>query len=310
MPPTDSGRQRTLADVVARHARALDDAGVSSPEVDARLLARHVMGLGTAGIHTTALPPGGVLAELDDLVRRRAERTPLQLLTGVTWFRFLRVACRPGVFIPRPETEVVAGLAIDAAKAAGDRPLVVEPCTGTGVIALSVAAEVAGARVVASDRSPAAVELAGINLEHVREGHGDVSGLAPGATCEIVAGDLLDGVDPSLRGQVDVLVANPPYLPAGDRGSWAPEVAEHDPEPALVGGEDGHEVVDALLAAAVGWLAPGGMVVVEIDQRRGSDAAAVARGVGLTDVTIEKDLTGADRAVVGRRRHAAPPETP
>ena len=303
LPSTDADEVRSVADLVLHHARALAAAGVPTPEVDARLLTRHVLGLDTNGIRTAPLPPDEVLAELDELVRRRAERVPLQLLTGATWFRFLRLECRPGVFIPRPETEVVAGLAIEAARVAGDHPLVVEPCTGTGAIALAVACEVPGAQVLATDRSPDAVALAQDNLRHVHAGRADVPGMAAGATCDILAGDLLDPLPRELQGRVDVLVSNPPYLPTRDRERWEPEVADHDPFAALVGGEDGHEVVDALLDAAATWLAPGGVVVLEIDERRGRDAAEAARGAGLTDVVIEKDLTGADRAVVARRPH-------
>lgn len=302
-PAERSPGVRSLVDTVAAHGRTLAAAGVPSPEVDANLLARHVLGLGPAGIRTAAAPDRAALAELDRLVQRRAERIPLQLLTGATWFRFLRLECRPGVFIPRPETEIVAGLAVDAARVAGDRPVVVEPGTGTGAIALSLAAEVPGAQVVATDRCEAAVGLARDNLAHVRAGRADVGGLAPGASCAIVPGDLLTPVDAGLRGHVDVLVSNPPYLPAGDRSTWEREVVEHDPDGALVGGEDGHELVDELLEAAMTWLAPGGVVVVEIDERRGRDAQRAAKRAGLTDVAIEKDLTGADRAVRGRRPH-------
>src|SRR5690606_38203525 len=115
---------------------------------------------------------------------------------------------------------------------------------------------------------------------------------------EILHGDLLEPLRspgahqawaPHLRGGLDVLVSNPPYLPASDRGSWQPEVAGHDPDRALVGGEDGHEVVDRLLRAAATWLRPGGLVVVEIDERRGSDARATATAAGLVDVRIVAD---------------------
>ncbi len=157
--------------------------------------------------------------------------------------------------------------------------------------------------MVASDRSTDAVALARTNLDHVRAGRADVDGLADGATCEFLLGDLLEPLPSRLQGHVDVLVANPPYLPARDRHGWEPEVADHDPDAALVGGDDGHEVVDALLAAATTWLAPGGVVVLEIDERRGADAERTARRLGLTDVAVEKDLTGADRAIVGRRPH-------
>jgi release factor glutamine methyltransferase len=273
-------------------ATQLAAAGIETPEVDARWLVDHVTEL-------TGSCTGCGAALLDGLVARRIAREPVQVVIGRTWFRELELACEAGVFVPRPETEVVAGLAIDAARGDRPSPLVVEPCTGTGAIALSVAVEVPGVRVVATDVHPSAVALARRNLERVRAGTAGAALVAREVT--VLEGDLLTPVAPELCGEVDVLVANPPYLPASDRGTWLPEVGDHDPDRALVGGPDGHEVVDALLGAARDWLRPGGTVVVEIDERRGDDAAAAADRAGLTAVRIEPDLTGRPRAVVARR---------
>lgn len=303
------------APVVAAVARRLAMAGVPSPDVDARWLVDHV-------VEVAGDPVGCGAALLDGLVARRCRREPVQQIIGRTWFRRLELACAPGVFIPRPETEVVAGLAIaaaadavraatpsDALDAAGDAPprapiRIVEPCTGTGAIALSIGVEVAGVQIVAGDVDPAAVELATTNLARVHEGRAGTR-LAPDSSVRIVSGELLAGVDPTWRGSVAVLVANPPYLPDADRVGWEPEVADHDPDRALVGGEDGHEVVDALLVAAGHWLRPGGTVIVEIDERRGDDARRAARAAGLIDVDVRPDLTGADRALVARRPEPA-----
>jgi release factor glutamine methyltransferase len=291
-----------------RHAAAIREvsvrlaaAGIPSPHVDARWLVDHV-------VEVAGDPVGCGAALLDGLVARRLRREPLQQVIGRTWFRRLELRCAPGVFVPRPETEIVAGLAIAAAQAAQavhaaqheKRIRVVEACTGTGAIALSIAVEVPDVELVAGDIEPAAVELAAVNLARVHDGVAGAA-MAPGTSVSIVASELLDGIDPSWRGHLDVLVANPPYLPAGDRTSWEPEVAEHDPDRALIGGPDGHEVVDALLGLAADWLAPGGAVVLEIDERRGADAMAAADAAGLVEVRIEPDLTGADRAVAARR---------
>lgn len=296
--------QRRLHDLVEEHRATLAAAGVASPEHDALALARAVLGLGTAGVRTAPLPDREAQARLAELVRRRADREPLQHLLGVTWFRHLRLICRPGVFVPRPETEVVAGLAIGAARGL-QSPLVVEPCTGTGAIALSVAAEVPGARVLATELDPAAAALARENLTALERGEAEVPGPARGATCRILDGDLLDPVDPSLRGSVDVLVSNPPYLPVAVRGELPPEVAEHDPALALYGGQDGLEVVDRLIEAAAEWLRPGGTLVVEIDERRADEVRRRAEGEALAEARIEPDLTGAPRVLVARRRAAA-----
>jgi release factor glutamine methyltransferase len=279
------------AEVERRVAAKLARAGVATPAADARWLVDHV-------VEVAGSCRGCGAALLDGLVARRVAREPVQLVVGRTWFRELELVCRAGVFVPRPETEVVAGLAIDAARRT-PAAVVVEPCTGTGAIALAVATEVDGARVYAADVDDAAVALARENLDRVRAGTAGADLRAASVT--LVAGPLLDAFPAALRGRVDVLVANPPYLPAADRGSWEPEVAAHDPDRALVGGPDGHEVVDELLALAPGWLAPGGTVVLEIDERRGAEAATVARDVGLVDVRVLPDLTGAERAVVARR---------
>jgi release factor glutamine methyltransferase len=288
------GRPPVDAEVVRRVTSRLEAAGVPNAAVDARLLVEHV-------VETFGAAAGCGGSVLDGLVDRRASRVPLQQVVGRTWFRTLELACAPGVFVPRPETEIVAGVAIDAARSAGAAPRVVEACTGSGAIACSLVAEVAGVEVAATELHAVSADLARHNLDRTLAGVADPAGPAPGARGEVLLGDLLDPVDPSWRGTLDVLVANPPYLPAADRGSWDPEVADHDPDAALVGGPDGHEVVDRLLELATGWLRPGGTVVVEIDDRRGEDAEVAGRVAGLVDVRIVPDLTGRDRAVVARR---------
>lgn len=290
-PPVDPALLRAVA------AR-LEAAGVPSPQVDALRLLEHV--LAVAGPRALEVHPRGVggcgVALLDGLVARRIGREPLQLVLGRTWFRTVELRCAPGVFIPRPETEVVAGVAIEAARAAGARPRVVEVGTGTGAIACALVAEVDGVELLATEREETAVAVAADNLERTLGGHaGD--GPAPGAQGRVLHGATLDPVPRAWRGTLDVLVSNPPYLPASDRGTWEPEVTDHDPEGALIGGADGHEMVDLLLREAAGWLAPGGTVVVEIDERRGEDALRSAEGCGLVDARLVVDLTGRDRAV-------------
>lgn len=282
-------------DVVRRVAARLEAGGVPNAAVDARLLVEHVVEV--AGVTAGC---GGAL--LDGLVARRAARVPLQQVIGRTWFRTLELTCAPGVFVPRPETEIVAGVAIDAARTADrDRPRVVDVGTGSGAIACAVAAEVPGVDVVATERDPLAVALADVNAQRLRDGRAVAGGPARGATVTVLGGSLLDPVPPAWRGKVDVLVSNPPYLPAADRGTWAPEVGGHDPDAALVGGPDGHEVVDRLLQLAGEWLRPGGTAVIEIDDRRGRDATTAAREAGLLQVRLVPDLTGRDRAVVAER---------
>lgn len=279
-------------------ADRLEAAGVPTPEVDARLLL-DVMEERFGDLSRCDR------AVLDGMVARRAAREPLQAVLGRTTFRWVDVEVAPGVFIPRPETEVVAGLAIAACDGI-EAPLVAEPCTGTGAIACALLTEVPGVRVVATDASIEAVELARRNVRRVLAGEASPPDRRPqdGADAEVVHGHLLDALQqlaPTVLGTIDVLVANPPYLPASDAPRMAPEVVGHDPHDALFGGDDGHEVVAQLLGAAMVWLRPGGTVVLEIDDRRGADAARAAEQAGLSDVRIEPDLAGRDRAVVARR---------
>lgn len=309
MTGTGSRRRWELLEDVATR---LDAAGVPSPDADARWIIDEMEARFGADLSRCDR------LVLDALVERRAAREPLQLVLGHTTFRWVELACRPGVFVPRPETEVVAGVAIDAARASGPSPRVVEPCTGTGAIACAVASEVPGVEVFASDRSAGAVGLARENVAALQAGTAPTPWRpgpwpAPGAHVDVRQAELLEAVPEDWTGTVDVLVANPPYLPEQDMGTWAPEVGDHDPPEALVAGSDGHEVVDALLAAAPALLRPGGTVVVEIDDRRGPDAIAAATAAGLVDVDLVRDLTGRDRAVVGhalRHRQHDPTDFP
>lgn len=283
---TAPARDRTqpVMDLVRRHAARLTRAGVPSPDHDASALAAHVLELAPSDLRitTTTDVTQTHLDRLAALVERRAERVPLQHLTGAAGFRTITLACRPGVFVPRPETEVLAGLAIEAV---GPSPLVVEPCTGTGAVALSIATEVPQATVIATDRAPEAVELARCNAERL------------GLDVEVLHGDLLEPVDPALRRRVDVLVANPPYLTPSELDACDPEVRQHDPEGALVAGPTGHEITDRLIAAAPAWLRPGGTVLLEVAEARAAQVADRMRTAGLVDVAVVDDLTGRERIV-------------
>jgi len=288
------------ADVVAR----LRAAGVPSPEVDARWLVE-----AASGSDPRRTPDGLVDADtqrrLSELVARRCAREPLQLVLGTTAFHDLELQCRPGVFVPRPETEVLADIALELVRAraterardadAAGPVVLLEPCCGTGAVGLAVACSTADAVVTIADRSPVATALAAQNRAAL-EAAGRLR-----CPVEVRSGSLMDAFDPAVRGHVDVLVANPPYLPLSDLALLEPEVAWHDPHEALFGGPEGHEIVDGLLDLAAEWLAPGGAIVLEVDARRCAEAVAHARRVGLVDVGSRRDLTGADRFVLARR---------
>lgn len=278
----------TIVEAVAQIRHRLAAAGVPTPQVDAELLVRHVTGWSRSTLTMRAADPADpqVLGDLEPLVARRERREPLQLIVGTVGFRYLELEVRPGVFIPRPETEVLAGEAVARVPAGG---IVLEPCTGTGAVACAVATETQAGSVVATDISEAAVALASSNAARLN------------ASVTVLLGDLLAPVPPELRGRVDVLVSNPPYLATGELAGREPEVVGWDPHEALVSGATGSEATDRLIDLARTWLCPGGWLLLELDSSRAAATAARARDAGLDEVAVVADLTGVDRVVVARR---------
>jgi release factor glutamine methyltransferase len=289
----------TELSAVLRAARArLAAARVATPGPDADQLAAHVLGLRPGEVAAAAvrgLRIGDAEAErLQELVTARAQRVPLQHLTGRAGFRTVEVAVGPGVFVPRPETEVVAGLAVDEAlRLAGHAPVVVDLCTGSGAVAIALAVEVPAASVTAVELDPLAHAWARRNVD----------ALAP--RVDLRLGDAVGadtGVAADLAGTVHVVVANPPYIPSGAR-PVDPEVADHDPPRALYGGgADGLDVPRGVVAAAAGLLVPGGLLVMEHADGQGQATRALVAGPGWDDVRTVADLTGRPRALVARRR--------
>lgn len=235
--------------------------------------------------------PDDAAARFAALVAERAARVPLQHLTGSAAFRFLELSVGPGVFVPRPETELIAGWVLDRI-AGSDRPRVVDLGSGSGAIALSVAHEHPGARVVAVERDAGAIEWTRHNAA-VRAAAGDTP-------VEVLVGDMTDdGLLPALDGAVDVVVSNPPYVPDGAR--LPREVADHDPPLALWGGPDGLDVVRGLLRTAARLLRPGGWLGIEHADVQGAALPALVRAAGSwTDVADHRDLAGRPRFTTAR----------
>ncbi|MFC8522411.1 peptide chain release factor N(5)-glutamine methyltransferase [Pseudarthrobacter sp. NPDC057230] len=275
------GPGQSLADAVSEATAILRDAGVPSPRVDAELLADHLLNVGLGRLRAMMLGDAPAPEDYEALVAERAGRTPLQHITGVAHFRYLELAVGPGVFIPRPETESVVQLAIDHVKDM-QRPRIVDLGTGSGAIAGSIAHEVPGAEVHAVEFSPFAHSWAAKNL-------------AP-LGVNLVLGDLRDAF-PELNGTVDVVVSNPPYIPA-EAIPNEPEVALHDPPEALYGGgADGMELPTAAAASAARLLRPGGYFVMEhAEVQSGWIAAMLARTGSWTAITTHLDLNGKERA--------------
>jgi release factor glutamine methyltransferase len=285
-PAAQSLPAQSLAEAVREATELLTEAGVPSPRVDAELLADHLLGVGLGRLRAMMLGDAPAPAGYTELVAERATRIPLQHITGVAHFRYLQLAVGPGVFIPRPETESVVQLVIDRLRAlerAGVvRPKVVDLGTGSGAIAGSIAHEVPEAEVFAVEFSEFAHAWAAKNLRPL------------GVT--LLLGDLRNAL-PELNGTFDVVVSNPPYIPA-EAIPNEPEVALHDPPEALYGGgADGMELPTAAAASAARLLVPGGYFVMEHAEVQAGWISTMLKRTGLwTDVTTQFDLNGKERA--------------
>lgn len=285
----------SLRSAIGEAVQRLHAAGVDSPHWDAEQLAAHVL-----GVPRTSLP---VIPTLDAvqydvfqaLIDRRCAREPLQHIVGSVGFRYVELAVGPGVFVPRPETESVAGAAIDAARRSGTkRPVVVDLCSGSGAIAFSVAREVPNAEVHAVEVDPGALVWLHRNAA-ARRRAGDTPVTVHGA-------DLADAL-PEDDGLVDVVVSNPPYVADHEADRLDPEVL-HDPHRALFAGADGLDVIRTVERVAHRLLKPKGTVVVEHSDRQGETAPAVFDNARWEGVTDSRDLTGRPRWVTATKKDA------
>ncbi|HEX2299091.1 MAG TPA: HemK/PrmC family methyltransferase [Pseudonocardiaceae bacterium] len=273
--------------------RMLADAGVGSPRADAELLAAHVLGVPRGRLPMIPLVDPPVIEALHELVVRRADRVPLQHLTGCAALGEIEVAVGPGVFVPRPETELllVWGLSVLTEVA---RPVVIDLCTGSAALALAVARARPDAEVHAVEKDPVALSWARYNAE-ARAAAGDTPITLHCA--DVADPELLTPLD----GRADLVLCNPPYVPAG--APVPPGVSGHDPAGAVFAGPDGLAVITEVVRTGTRLLREGGGLAIEHDD---SHAEAVpgllaARRV-LTDVADHPDLTGRPRFATARRR--------
>jgi release factor glutamine methyltransferase len=274
-------RRRLVAEAVSR----LRNAGVESPEHDAAELLAHLLGTERSRLALVDDVPPTVAEAYDVLVGRRAAREPLQHLTGTAHFRHVSLVVGPGVFVPRPETELLAGWAIERALEL-ESPVVVDLCTGSGAIAKAVVDEVPHAHVHAAELDPAAHVWAERNLA--------------GTGVDLRRDDLATAF-PELEGRVDVVVGNPPYIPLEAWESVVAEARDHDPHLALFSGADGLDAIRALERRAAALLRPGGVVGVEHADVQGESAPAVFAATGRwTDVRDHADLAGRPRYLTAR----------
>lgn len=284
---------QTIADARAAAVDLLAQHGVPTPEVDAELLIGHVLGFSRGEVQAKAII--GTVLSVDDaaavtaLVERRAAREPLQHITGTAPFRSLVLAVGPGVFVPRPETEIVAQFAIDALRSAAvPQPIGIDLGTGSGAIALAMATEVPHSRVYGVENSAEAFVWTRQNFRD--------SGAANATAIFIGLADALTELD----GTVAVVISNPPYIPTGAIPR-DPEVRLYDPEHALYGGADGLDVVRAVSKTARRLLHPGGMLVLEHGELQAAEIAALLRADGWRALASHPDLLGRDRATTALR---------
>ena len=269
----------------------LAEKGDEHPRLSAEWLLSAATGLSRVEIyayHERPLTPDerGVLREA---VRRRAAGEPLQYVTGEVAFRHIVVKVRPGVLIPRPETEVLVDEVLSAISGS-NAARIADVCTGSGCIALAIAHENEAARVWSSDISPIAVHVARENAERL--------GLTERVA--VLEGDLLDALPGELRGTLDVVVSNPPYVPSANVPVLPTEVAGFEPHLALDGGSDGLDVFRRLMRESREWLAPGGLLAVELDEGMVATAAEEALQ-WYEEVRVISDLAGRDRIVTARQ---------
>ena len=267
----------------------LADAGINSARYDAEELAAHLIGAERGRLALIDSPDDTFFDRYYAAITARSRRVPLQHITGTAAFGPLTLFVGPGVFIPRPETEVMLEWATaQCLPEAPAWPLIVDVCTGSGALALALAQRWPEARVLGIDNSDAALEYARRN--------------SLGTKVELVRADATDpGLLSEIDGQVDLVVTNPPYVP--DTVELEPEVAEHDPPQAVFGGPDGMRVIAAAVRLAGRWLRPGGFFAIEHDDTTSLLTSELVSSTGLfDDIVARTDLTGRSRFVTARRK--------
>ena len=279
---------RTVGELLATATKRLATAGIESAHQDAELLFTFALGVTRAELIASVAMQGAFdeakLDSLEAVLLRREKREPLQHITGLAPFRNLELKVGQGVFVPRPETEVVAQLAIDGLSAmASESPIAIDLGTGSGAIALSLATEVSHARIFAVEVSEAALPFTRHNFAKY----------APEAT--LIEGDFAE-LDGELDGTVSVVVSNPPYIPV-DAIPRDPEVRDYDPTLALFSGEDGFDAMRVISSVSQRLLHPGGLLVLEHADNQAADLTKLLLAGGWRQVRSHKDLTGRDRAI-------------
>jgi len=298
----------TWAALAGETRARLAEAGIESAAAEARWIVEHVGAppAATSGAGRGLEVPARAASRAASLTARRAAGEPLQYVLGEWSFAGLDLFVDRRVLIPRPETEVVAEVAVAEAVRLGERTGRADPWagaattyriadlgTGSGALALALAAALPDAEIWATDASPDALAVARANLA----GAG-----TPSARVRLAQGSWYAALPPELRGGLLLVVSNPPYIAAGELDDLPTEVRDHEPLEALVGGVRGTEAIEEIVAGAPGWLRPDGALVCEIAPQQAGASLELARRAGFADSSVRPDLAGRDRILVARRR--------
>ena len=272
----------------------LAEKGIDNPKLSAQWLVSDALGCSRLELYTDLdRPLTDVEREmLRDFTKRRGSGEPLQYITGKTDFRFITLKVQPDVLIPRPETEVLVSEALSACSVSPDKEefIAVDLCTGSGNIACSLAHELPNAQIFATDISPAACALALHNAESL--------GLSD--RLSVLEGNLGSALPADLKGRVELLISNPPYIPSGVLASMDAEVVDYEPALALDGGDDGLDIFRRILVVAQDFLCPAGIMAVELFEESLENAAQLSRDAGFQNVRIATDLAKKPRILIAQ----------
>ena len=286
----------TLAEAMNRAAEILSQCSITNARLDAEVLLSHISGKDRVWLitHNKDVLDSRRGRLFEDAIRRRSRREPLQYITGKQEFWGLDFFVTPDVLIPRPETELLVEAAVKIAKDAGHAATIVDLCTGSGCIAVSVAKELGDARIFATDTSARALAIARKNAQK----HG-VSG-----RIRFLEGDLYGPLaELDLLGRVDVISANPPYIRSGDLPMLQAEVKDYEPEAALVAGPEGTEIQKIIIDKAMAFLKKQGSLIMEMGMGQAEAfTGMVAADTAYDKPEIRKDLAGIDRVIVVRKK--------
>ncbi len=286
---------KTVRELLTVTTEYFDGKAMESSRLNAERLLGDVLGFSRMELFLQADRPvlGEELNRYRELVRRRGSGEPLQTILGMTEFYSRPFKVEPGVFIPRPETEHLVEAAVELISPADHKllaPVALEVGCGTGIISISLACEVPRLVTHASDINPKAIDLARRNAQQ----------LEVAARVNFHSGSRFDPFAEQLRGEVDLLVSNPPYVRRDDIEGLSTEVADHDPLEALDGGKDGLVFYRALAAEMGRWVRPGGHVVVEIGDDQAADVSSIFEASGGQDIKVLQDYSHRDRVVLAR----------